>query len=395
MGLTIINGENIFQKEVIGNVRTAQEDSHDMAAMTLNGDVFVVCDGMGGHVGGKQASSIAVKSVLECLKQGEYPTPVTALNTALQHANMQILNFASQNPSLKGMGTTACILMLKEDKAYIAHVGDSRIYMYLGKEKQLHRITKDHSYVQTLVDAGEITDDEAENHPNKNRILKALGIKSELIPTIPQKPILPKNGDVFLLCSDGLSGMISDAVIRDILSKDLTIQQKGDMLMQLALDAGGVDNITLQLVQVCDSGHKRSVFTSFNPTSKHAAQISAKRKKSIATILLCTSVAIAGYFSYRVVSDWMQIEEADEEHKQRVANYSDIESELTSERLKREDVPESSIDFNSFEDIDYDIGRLEQKLLTIDTLESYNNYNKLRESYSINKLINKLIIKKK
>ncbi len=384
MGLTIINGENIFQKEVIGNVRTAQEDSHDMAAMTLNGDVFVTCDGMGGHVGGKQASSIAVKSVLECLKQGEYSSPATALNTALQHANMQILNFASQNPSLKGMGTTACILMLKEDKAYIAHVGDSRMYMYLGKEKQLHRITKDHSYVQTLVDAGEITDDEAENHPNKNRILKALGIKAELSPTIAQKPILPKNGDLFLLCSDGLSGMISDAVIRDILSKDLTIQQKGDMLIQLALDAGGVDNITLQLIQVCDSRHKRSVFTSFNPTSKYTAQISVKRKKCIANILLCASiaivVAIAGYLTSMVVSDWMlskQIDEAHEAHKEIVKNYSKIESELNLKEQKRDSISQNSIKQNFYPDLDEDIKKLKQELLTIDTLKSYNKLSEL------------------
>ena len=263
MSLTIIDNANIFQKDVIGNVRKAQEDSHDIAALTPNGDVFVVCDGMGGHVGGKQASSIAVKSIIEHLKKERYPQPIQALNDALQFANMQILGYANKHPELKGMGTTACIVLLQDSEVYIAHVGDSRIYLYLGKEKQLHRITKDHSFVQTLVDAGQITDEEAEHHPNKNRILKALGIKSDLTPSFDK--IQPKNGDVFLICSDGLSGMISDSVMRDALMQNTSIKDKGDMLVNLALEAGGLDNITLELVQVANSPHSKSVFRSYNP----------------------------------------------------------------------------------------------------------------------------------
>lgn len=266
MSLTNIDNKNIYQKDVIGNVRTAQEDSHDIAALTPNGDVFVVCDGMGGHVGGKQASSIAVKSIIDYLKKEKYPQPTQALNEALQFANMQILGYANEHPELKGMGTTACIVLLQESEAYIAHVGDSRIYLYLGKEKQLHRITKDHSYVQTLVDAGQITDEEAEHHPNKNRILKALGIKPELSPTFNK--VQPKNGDVFLICSDGLSGMISDSIIANALSQKNEIAIKGDTLIELALEAGGTDNITVELIQIANSPHAKSLFKSFNPKSK-------------------------------------------------------------------------------------------------------------------------------
>lgn len=265
MGLTIIDNHNIYQKDVIGNVRTAQEDSHDIAALTPNGDVFVVCDGMGGHVGGKQASSIAVKSIIDYLKKEKYPQPTQALNEALQFANMQILGYANEHPDLKGMGTTACIVLLQESEVYIAHVGDSRIYLYLGKEKQLHRITKDHSFVQTLVDAGQITDEEAEHHPNKNRILKALGIKPELSPTFNK--VQPKNGDVFLICSDGLSGMISDSKIANVLSQKNEIAVKGDTLINLALEAGGTDNITVELIQIANSSHAKSLFKSFNPKS--------------------------------------------------------------------------------------------------------------------------------
>ncbi|MBQ9144040.1 MAG: Stp1/IreP family PP2C-type Ser/Thr phosphatase, partial [Paludibacteraceae bacterium] len=242
MSLTIVNSDNVFQKDVIGNVRTAQEDSHDIAILTPNGDVFVVCDGMGGHVGGKQASSIAVKSIIEHLKNEKYDQPMQALNDALQFANMQILGYAKDHPELRGMGTTACIVLLQDTEAYIAHVGDSRIYLYMGKEQQLHRVTKDHSYVQTLVDAGQITDEEAEHHPNKNRILKALGIKPELVPTC--NVLHPKNGDCFLICSDGLNGMITDSTIEGVLKQNIPLADKGERLIQLALEAGGHDNIT-------------------------------------------------------------------------------------------------------------------------------------------------------
>ena len=263
MSLTIVNSDNVFQKDVIGNVRTAQEDSHDIAVLTPNGDVFVVCDGMGGHVGGKQASSIAVKSIIEHLKKEKYDQPMQALNDALQFANMQILGYAKDHPELRGMGTTACIVLLQDTEAYIAHVGDSRIYLYMGKEQQLHRVTKDHSYVQTLVDAGQITDEEAEHHPNKNRILKALGIKLELVPTC--NVLHPKNGDCFLICSDGLNGMITDSTIEGVLKQNIPLADKGERLIQLALEAGGQDNITVELIQISSSPHTQSQFISFNP----------------------------------------------------------------------------------------------------------------------------------
>lgn len=288
MSLTTIDTRNIYYNDVIGNVRTAQEDSHDMATLTPNGDVFVVCDGMGGHVGGKQASSIAVKSIIEYLKADKYPQPIQALNDALQYANMQILGYANGHPELKGMGTTACIVLLQDSEAYIAHVGDSRIYLYLGKEKQLHRITKDHSFVQALVDAGQITDDEAEHHPNKNRILKALGIKPALEPSF--NTVKPKNDDVFLICSDGLSGMISDKVIGEIMSKDASIRQKGDLLINSALDAGGLDNITIELIKISSSPHSKSKFESYNPINGVAKP--SRRSKTFKVVLISFAIAV-------------------------------------------------------------------------------------------------------
>lgn len=262
--MRLINGiENVYANSVVGNVRRAQEDSYGVELTTVNGDLFVVCDGMGGHVGGKMASTIAVNSIVEFIKKDKYPDPLFALNAALQFANMQILGYAEEHPELKGMGTTACVLLLQESNAYIAHVGDSRIYLYLRDKHQLHRITKDHSYVQTLVDAGQITDDEAENHPNKNRITKALGIKKDLTPTIPTNSIQVKNRDVFVICSDGLSGMVKDKEILRILDKDTELQHRGDELIESALLNGGVDNITVELIEISGSACQISTFQSF------------------------------------------------------------------------------------------------------------------------------------
>jgi len=290
----ISNNILIFQREEIGKVRTAQEDCH-FNDKTPNGYLFVVCDGMGGHVGGAEASSTAVKSIFEFFNKEKYDNIPQALNNALQFANAQILGKVSEYPALKGMGTTACILLLQDSKVYIAHVGDSRMYLFLGKEKELIRITKDHSYVQKLVDTGEISDDEAEQHPDKNRILKALGIKHELEPAICEKPILPKNNDMFLICSDGLNGMLPDSKIKQVLSfKNNTIEQKGNMLVNLALEAGGLDNITLQLIQISDSPHKKTVYEHCNFNPKNNKKSSGRKSKKLAKIFIILSIVLAG-----------------------------------------------------------------------------------------------------
>lgn len=299
MSLITGNESKIFANGVIGNVRKAQEDSHGWKLGTPNGDLFVVCDGMGGHVGGAMASRLAVDSIVGYIDKEQYATPIEALDGALQFANMQILGYADAHPEYRGMGTTACLLLIRGNDVWIAHVGDSRIYLYLGKEKQLHRITKDHSYVQTLVDAGQITDEEAEHHPNKNRILKALGIKPELHPTFNhgEQPIHPKNGDVFLICSDGLSGMIPDSTIERVLGEKLTLQQRGDLLINLAMQGetvqpGGQDNCTLELIEIDNSKYKTSEFKSYNPNKPIVEKEPSKNRKPLVWILAATAILI-------------------------------------------------------------------------------------------------------
>jgi len=248
-------------KTDVGLVRQANED-YLGDAQTPNGHVFVVCDGMGGHVGGARASQIAVNSILEFFAKEIHENMFTALDRSLQFANEQIFAVALNEPKMKGMGTTAVVLVIKGDNCFIGHVGDSRIY--LKSNNKLNRITKDHSFVQNLVDKGVISDDEAENHPKKNQILKALGISPNIAPTIASEPILIKSSDVFLLCSDGLSGMINDRSMEMMIDVS-NLDRSASVLIQAACDGGGHDNITVTLIGVTESPHSNSVFKNFNP----------------------------------------------------------------------------------------------------------------------------------
>ncbi len=248
----------------VGKVRSANEDNFG-EALTPNGHLFVVCDGMGGHVGGAEASKIAVDNIIEFFQKEIYDNVIQAIDHALSFANEQIYASALSNPELKGMGTTAVILLIRDEECFIGHVGDSRIY--LRSDGKLNRVTKDHSFVQTLVDSGVIDDEDAENHPNKNQILQALGIASSVKGTICQSPILPKAGDMFLMCSDGLNGMVTDRDIEKIVKED-NLMVTSENLITAALNGGGHDNVTATLVLIEESQHVSSRFVHFNPKPK-------------------------------------------------------------------------------------------------------------------------------
>ena len=248
----------------VGKVRSANEDNYG-DALTPNGHIFVVCDGMGGHVGGAKASSIAVSSIIEYFQREKHSNIIQAIDRAFSFANEQIFANALSSPELKGMGTTAVVLIISGEESFIGHVGDSRIY--LKSNNRLHRITKDHSFVQTLVDSGVISDEEAESHPNKNQILKALGTSSVVEGTICQVPLQVKSGDVFLLCSDGLNGMVNDRGL-EMMLQGQNLTQSGEDLIRAALDAGGLDNVTATMVAIEESAHSISKFVDYNPVKK-------------------------------------------------------------------------------------------------------------------------------
>ncbi len=245
-----------------GNHREQNEDSCENKK-TRNGHLFVTCDGMGGAAEGKKASSIAVKSVMEFFEKETYENIQIALYQSLQFTNEQIYASAQTNPAYKGMGTTACIVLFRNDEMYFAHVGDSRIYQQTnGKLKNL---TRDHSFVNQLVDQGTIKPAEAKTHPEKNRILKALGVHNQVEPTVSSQSTLLKKGDIVLLCSDGLTDMVSDASIAETLNEEKNIVEKTDLQLQKALDNGGKDNITLQLIEITESPHTKTVFIDKTP----------------------------------------------------------------------------------------------------------------------------------
>jgi serine/threonine protein phosphatase PrpC len=277
----------------VGRVRSANEDFH-ADAPTVNGHVFVVCDGMGGHVGGATASHVAVSSILEYFQREKHENIIQAIDRSLVFANEQVYARSISDPSLKGMGTTATVLVIQGEECFIGHVGDSRIY--LKSDNQLFRLTKDHSFVQTLVDARVISDEDAESHPQKNQILKAIGISSSLEPTICPQPILVKQGDVFMLCSDGLNGMVNDRTMEMMVDfQDLSLTATN--LVNAALEAGGHDNVTVTLVGIHESSHKKSTFKHFNPIdhkkTQEFPQTSVNKKKPAKTVLwVATSLVL-------------------------------------------------------------------------------------------------------
>lgn len=229
----------------IGQVRAANEDYMGYFN-TVNGHVFVVCDGMGGHVGGATAAQIGVESVRKFFEYKAYENLPEALRQSILYANQQIIAHAQQNPQLRGMGTTIVLLVVKEGQVWYAHVGDSRIY--LQSKGKLIRLTKDHSMVQGMVDQGLISEAEAESHPQKNQLSRALGAISTIEVDVSAAPINPAAGDIFMLCTDGLNGMLLDPIIQQTLEENLSAQHKAMKLISLANEAGGFDNITVQLI---------------------------------------------------------------------------------------------------------------------------------------------------
>lgn len=223
-----------------------------------NEDAFVVkpelglcavADGMGGAASGEVASRIFCDTSFELFSQANPQSEedtVKMMHMTFQLANERILNKAKQEPAHNGMGCTAELLKFFDQIYVIGHVGDSRVYLF--RQGQLRQITKDHSLVQEQLEQGLISTIEARKHSLRHLILRAVGINDSLAVDFIKGRTLP--GDIFLLCSDGLSDMIDDSIIQQALSLPINIQQKADTLIQSAKSAGGYDNITVMLCEV-------------------------------------------------------------------------------------------------------------------------------------------------
>ncbi len=223
----------------IGRVRKQNEDA---AWLDEKLGIFAVADGMGGHLAGEVASSMAIEAVQRMVRSQDIAS-ISVLRDAAKGAHEAIAAHARQNPACAGMGTTLSVMWRGGHYMYVAHVGDSRIYRF--RSGALEQITQDHSLVEELVRARIITREEARNHPRRNIITRALGTQGENAPDLLAAD--REKGDLWLLCSDGLSGMIDDEAIARTLASGQDLEQTADSLIEQALQAGGRDNVTLIL----------------------------------------------------------------------------------------------------------------------------------------------------
>lgn len=237
----------------IGLQRQQNQDSagyweaDDAAEFERKGRLAVIADGMGGHQGGQLASDIAVRTVCEAYRDSKREETPDALADALRSAHERIRESANTHPEFRNMGTTCTAVVIRQDRFWFAHVGDSRLYLF--RQGKMRRITRDHSYVNQLIEHGLISSDEAEHHPQRNVLTSALGISRDEVPTeISFQPFLLQPGDLLLLCTDGLWTHVSDREMLAIVGARSPADACAE-LVRLAKERGGSDNITVEILR--------------------------------------------------------------------------------------------------------------------------------------------------
>lgn len=230
----------------VGKVRAVNEDSFFVSEIGEHDALLaMVADGMGGHNAGEIASAEAVKTLKSSITSA-MNSPKDALEIAIQCANNSIYNMSKNTPTLHGMGTTVTACVICNDKVTAAHVGDSRLYLI--RSGAIAQITKDHSLVEMLLESGSITKEDAKHHPQKNVITRALGTNNSVETDIYEFDVL--DGDVILLCSDGLVNMLDDGVILSMITECGDFSHIANDLVTAAENAGGDDNITAILIKL-------------------------------------------------------------------------------------------------------------------------------------------------
>lgn len=234
----------------VGICRSSNQDSYKIGELPNGGAWAVVCDGMGGHAGGNVASSMAAEKIDSDIKANlkesmSFSSVKNILESAIVSANIDIFDRAASDHTLFGMGTTVVAAVCMNGRCVVAHVGDSRCYLI--SEKNISQLTKDHSFVQEMLDAGILTPSQAENHPNKNIITRALGIEDDVSVDFIETDV--SDGDKLLLCSDGLSNMVNEAEMIECM-EDSDVFNYSSRLISLANEHGGTDNITAVVLAV-------------------------------------------------------------------------------------------------------------------------------------------------
>ncbi len=233
----------------VGLRRSTNQDSYGEFERGPGTRLWVVADGMGGHRGGETASRVAVETMGRVF--GETPdgtAPPELLRAAFEHANAEVHDLARRTPELAGMGTTGVALLLRDGSAWVGHVGDSRAYRMRGG--RLEAMTQDHSLVAELQRRGFVTAEEAAVHPRRNEVLRSIGIEPEVQVDLAAISVEP--GDRFLLCSDGLCGVVPEDEIAPVLASDAP-ERAVRRLVELAIARGAPDNVTVQVVAIGDA----------------------------------------------------------------------------------------------------------------------------------------------
>lgn len=239
--------------------------NEDTFAVDAEFNLYMVADGMGGHSSGEVASRMACEAIVEFFRDTAQDADMTwpykmekglgyeanRLSVAIKLANLRIHEGAQSNPAQRGMGTTIVAVRFSEYGLIVGHVGDSRVYLF--RDDGLRQVTEDHSLLNDYIKMKDLTAEEIENFPHKNVIVRALGMKSTV--QVDVESVSPRAGDVYLLCSDGLSGMVTDAglerIVRDALPRGLA--DTCGALIDAANEAGGTDNITVVLIRVVEA----------------------------------------------------------------------------------------------------------------------------------------------
>jgi serine/threonine protein phosphatase PrpC len=223
----------------VGKVREGNEDAY-----LVEPPLYAVADGMGGHRGGEVASQLALQTIAESFRRGEIP-----FSDQVQRANRAVFERSGADRKVAGMGTTLTAALIDGDLAHLAHVGDSRAYLL--RAGALRMLTDDHTLVNRMVKAGEITEAEAEVHPHRNVLTRSLGTESDV--DVDEWDVGLLEGDRILLCSDGLTGMLAEDQVKAILESTLGApQEAADRLVRAANNAGGIDNITVVVLDVTE-----------------------------------------------------------------------------------------------------------------------------------------------
>ena len=238
-----------YAKTDIGKAREKNQDYYYIPSSQDDLQLFILADGMGGYNGGEVASKLATESLKKYIQNNfesiekSKEKILELIGNAMEYANMVVYEKSKEEKELEGMGTTLEVCLIYNNKAYIGHVGDSRIYRI--RKEVIRKLTKDHSYVQQLVEDKKITREEAKTHPKKNMLTKALGCTPYVEPDLRARNF--EKGDIFIMCSDGLTNMVEEKRIYELVKEDLNTAV--DKLINEANMAGGYDNITVIIIK--------------------------------------------------------------------------------------------------------------------------------------------------